>query len=225
LLVLVVEDNRTLAGNIIEFLEAHGFECDYADNGHLGLALAKQQLFNAIILDIMLPGKDGMSICKALRDSGIATPVLMLTARDTLADKLEGFGVGADDYLVKPFELPELVARLQVLTRRINKQQAKLQVEDLTMDIELREVTRAGQVIELNNACWQILAALLQASPKVVTRQEIEQLIWPDQLPDSDVLKSHIYKLRQQVDKPFEQPLIQTVRGVGLVLKGMKCKE
>lgn len=220
MLVLVVEDNRTLAANMIEFLEAHDFECDYADNGNLGLSLANNQTFNAIVLDIMLPGKDGMSICKELRDAGVSTPILMLTARDTLEDKLQGFQAGTDDYLVKPFDLPELVARIQVLTKRICNNQAKLSVGDLVMDIELREVTRTGRVIELNNACWQILEALLKASPKVVSRQEIEQTIWPDQLPDSDVLKSHIYKLRQLVDKPFDYPLIQTVRGVGLVIKG-----
>jgi len=217
--VLVVEDNRALASNIIEFLEAHGFDCDYADNGNLGLSLAINQPFDAIILDIMLPGKDGMSICSALREAGVNTPVLMLTARDTLEDKLAGFTAGTDDYLVKPFDLPELVARIQVLTKRINQHKAKLNIDELVMDIELREVTRAGQVIQLNKACWKILEALLKASPKVLTRQEIEQTIWPDQLPDSDVLKSHIYKLRQAIDKPFDKPLIQTVRGIGLVIK------
>jgi DNA-binding response OmpR family regulator len=217
--VLVVEDNRTLASNIIEFLEAYGFECDYADNGNLGLNLALRQTFNAIVLDVMLPGKDGMSICKEIRAAGINTPILMLTARDTLEDKLQGFRVGTDDYLIKPFDLPELVARLQVLTKRITKAEVKLTVGDLVMDTDLREITRAGQTIELNKACWQILEALLKASPRVLTRQEIEQTIWPDQLPDSDVLKSHIYKLRQQVDKPFKQPLIHTVRGVGLVVR------
>jgi DNA-binding response OmpR family regulator len=218
--VLIVEDNRVLAANMIEFLEAHGFECDYADNGELGYNLAKNQLFNAIVLDIMLPGKDGMNICKELRESGINTPILMLTARDTLKDKLQGFDVGTDDYLVKPFDLPELVARIQVLVRRSSNLKTRLTIDDLVMDVELREVTRSGTVIDLNKVCWKILEALLKASPKVVTRQEIEQIIWPDQLPDSDVLKSHIYKLRQLVDKPFDKPLIQTVRGIGLILKG-----
>jgi len=216
--VLVVEDNRTLAGNISEFLEAHGFECDYADNGNLGLRLAMTHAFNVIILDIMLPGKDGLSICDELRKSGITTPILMLTARDTLEDKLQGFNVGADDYLVKPFDLPELVARVKALSKRVNQQENKLTVSDLTMEVDLRIVTRAGQRIELNKACWKILEALMRTYPKVVTRQQIEQVVWPDQLPDSNVLKSHIYKLRQQVDKPFNSSLIQTVRGVGLVL-------
>lgn len=224
MVILVVEDNRALATNMIEFLEAYGFECDYADNGNLGLELAQSQIFSAIILDIMLPGKDGMSICQELRQvRGLnqSTPILMLTALDTLEDKLQGFEVGADDYLVKPFDLPEVVARLKVLIKRSSKRNTEIElaVADLTMNIELREVKRAGHVIELNKACWKILEALLIASPKVVTRQEIEHIIWPDQLPDSDVLKSHIYKLRQLIDKPFNNPLIQTVRGIGLAIK------
>lgn len=220
MLVLVVEDNRALASNIIEYLEAYGYECDYADNGSLGLKLAKNQAFNAIVLDIMLPEKDGMSLCSELREAGINTPVLMLTARDTLEDKLEGFKAGTDDYLVKPFDLPELVARIQVLTKRTSKSDTKLKVSDLIMDIGLREVTRSGQPIALNKARWNILELLMRTYPQVVTRQQIEESIWPDQLPDSDVLKSHIYKLRQAVDKPFDTQLIQTIRGVGLVLKG-----
>ncbi|WP_426359442.1 response regulator transcription factor [Pseudocolwellia sp. HL-MZ19] len=219
MVVLVVEDNRALAANMIEFLEAYGFECDYADNGALGFKLAMNQSFNAIILDIMMPEKDGMTLCAELRQVGVNTPVLILTARDTLDDKLQGFEAGADDYLVKPFDLPELVARVKVLTKRFGKSDTKLNVFDLVMDIDLREVTRSGKKIELNKACWQILEALMKTYPKVVTRQQIEQIIWPDQLPDSDVLKSHIYKLRQVVDKPFGKSLIQTVRGVGLVLK------
>jgi len=220
MVVLVVEDNRTLAGNIIEFLEAHGFECDYAANGDLALNLAMKNSFSAIVLDIMLPGKDGMAICTELRAVGISTPILMLTARDTLEDKLQGFNVGADDYLVKPFELPELVARIKVLSKRVAKAETRLMVDDLVMEVDLHVLTRSGQRIELNKVCWKILEALMRSYPKVLTRQHIEELIWPDQLPDSDVLKSHIYKLRQQVDKPFDKAMIHTIRGVGLVLGG-----
>ena len=218
MLVLVVEDNRALASNTIEFLEAHGFECDYADNGLLAIELAMKNTFNAIVLDIMLPGKDGMVVCSELRNAGISTPILMLTARDTLEDKLEGFRVGADDYLVKPFDLPELVARVHVLTKRIHRNDVTLSIADLVMDVDLHTVTRAGQRVELNKVCWTILEALLRTYPKVLTRQQIEEMIWPDQLPDTDVLKSHIYKLRQLIDKPFDKALIHTVRGVGLVI-------
>lgn len=219
MVILVVEDNRTLAGNIIEYLEAHGYECDYADTGTQALSLARSQSFSAIILDIMLPGKDGFSVCQALRDAGDQTPILMLTALDSLDEKLQGFKLGADDYLVKPFDLPELVARVQALVKRSQPNAPLLQVADLCMDTATREVKRADHVIELNPACWKILEALLRGSPKILTRQEIERLIWPDSLPDSDVLKSHIYQLRQKIDKPFAQPLLHTVRGVGLALK------
>nr|WP_028862547.1 response regulator transcription factor [Psychromonas aquimarina] len=219
MMILVIEDNRSLAANIIEYLEAHGFECDFAHRGDQGFALAQSHSFDAVILDIMLPGLDGMSVCKKLREQQNDCPVLMLTARDTLEDKLEGFTAGTDDYLVKPFALSELLARLQVLIRRSKGTRTILQAADLKMDLALREVSRAGQSLTLNRAGWKILEILLRASPKVVTRREIEQLIWPDQVPDSDVLKSHIYQLRLVVDKPFAVPLIQTVRGVGLVLK------
>lgn len=219
--ILVVEDNRALASNIIEFLEAHGFECDYADNGKLGLKLAIENTFDVIILDIMLPGLDGLQVCQSLRNQGFFTPVLMLTARDSLEDKLKGFDVGTDDYLVKPFDLPELVVRLKVLAKRVtkNRDQSQLMIGDLVMDRESHQVWRGTQEIKLNNSCWKILEALLLNSPKVVTRQQMEALIWPDELPDSDVLKSHIYKLRQLVDKPFKQTLIETVRSVGIVIK------
>jgi DNA-binding response OmpR family regulator len=221
LLVLLIEDNRTLAANIIEYIESYGFECDYADNGNLGFELAQNHDVNVIILDLMLPGKNGISICQQLRALGINTPILMLTARDTLADKLEGFNAGTDDYLVKPFDLPELIARVQVLAKRTKIQsQAILQVDDLVMNISSHEVSRAGQFIHLSKACWNILEALLKASPNILTRHEIANVVWPDQLPDSDVLKSHIYQLRQQIDKPFSYSLIETVRGVGLSLKG-----
>lgn len=219
MMILIVEDNRALATNMIEFFEAHGYQCDYADNGPQGLLLAQTQKFNAIVLDIMLPGMNGLSICGTLRNSGNQTPILMLTALDSLDDKLEGFNIGADDYLVKPFDLPELIARVQVIIKRSTSTGITLNVADLTMDITSREVKRAGHVIELNRACWKILEALLRVSPKVLTRQEIEHLIWSDELPNSDVLKSHIYQLRQKVDKPFNLPLLHTVRGVGLSLK------
>lgn len=220
MIVLVVEDNRALASNTIEFLEAYGFECDYADTGDLALSLAMKHSFDAIILDVMLPGKDGISICTELRDAGVSTPILMLTARDSLEDKLKGFDAGADDYLVKPFDLPELVARIKVLTKRTHKNDVKLKIGDLLMDVDMHTVTRCGQRVELNKICWTILEALMRTYPKVLTRQKIEEMIWPEQLPDTDALKSHIYKLRQMVDKPFDKALIQTVRGVGLVIDG-----
>ncbi|GHB59139.1 DNA-binding response regulator [Psychrosphaera saromensis] len=235
MLVLLVEDNRVLAANIIEYLEAYGFECDYADNGNLGLTLAREQRFDVILLDIMLPGMDGINLCSAIRDHGISTPIIMMTAKGTLEDKLEGFDVGANDYLVKPFQLPELVARLKVLssyqqsyhqnTGYPQKGNTQLSVGDLTMDTAEYKVNRAGQEIVLSKAGWQILELLIKASPNVVTKSEIQRVLWPDELPNSDALKSHIYQLRQQVDKPFSSALISTVRGVGLVLKKSESKK
>lgn len=218
MLALIIEDNHMLAENMIEYLESHAIECDYASNGCQGLALALENTYSAIILDIMLPGNDGISICQSLRQLGSNTPILMLTARDTLEDKLQGFNAGADDYLVKPFDLAELVARIKVLFKRTQDTRQLLYFADLKMDIACRHVSRSGQTIKLNRVSWQLLEALLRASPNVITRQEIEQIIWPEALPDSDALKSHIYQLRKVIDKPFASSLIKTVRGVGLVL-------
>lgn len=229
MLVLLVEDNRVLAANMIEYLEAYGFECDYADNGNLGLKLALEQRFDVILLDIMMPGMDGINLCSAIRENGISTPVLMMTAKGNLEDKLEGFDVGANDYLVKPFQLPELVARLKVLSSYQQtypqKCNTKLSIADLTMNTAEYKVTRAGQEIALSKAGWLILELLMKASPNVVTKSQIQSVLWPDELPNSDALKSHIYQLRQQIDKPFSSALISTVRGVGLVLKGNKVNE
>jgi DNA-binding response OmpR family regulator len=215
--ILVVEDNSDIAENIADFLEIQGHLLDFAMDGIGGLHLALTQDFDAIILDIMLPGMDGLTFCRKLRKEGAKqTPVLMLTARDTLSDKLEGFEAGADDYLVKPFELQELEARLGALVRRtVRSTQANLRVGDLEVDTGKMEVQRAGYSIELNRVCLKILTMLLQAYPNVVSRKELEYALWGDLPPDSDALRSHIYALRRAIDKPFKRPLIQTVHGVG----------
>lgn len=219
MLILIVEDNRALAGNMIEFLESEGFSCDYAERGDHGLELACSQNFAAIVLDIMLPGMDGLRVCQELRQRGNNTPILMLTARDTLEDKLEGFERGAEDYLVKPFDLPELAARIKVLARKPRSNTELIEVEDLVLDNEQHTLTRQGQAISLSPSCWKILEVLLHASPNVVSKAELERLLWQDQAPDSDALKSHLYQLRQKINKPFASDLIHTVRGVGMVLR------
>ena len=215
--ILIVEDNTDIAENIADFLEIQGHLLDFAMDGIGGLHLALTQDYDAIILDIMLPGLDGLAFCRKLRQEGAKqTPVLMLTARDTLSDKLEGFEAGADDYLVKPFELQELEARLGALVRRAARSTpGNLRVGDLEVDTGKMEVQRAGFSIELNRVCLKILTLLLQAHPNVVPRKEIEYALWGDMPPDSDALRSHIYALRRAVDKPFNRPLIQTVHGVG----------
>ena len=218
--ILIVEDNVGIAENIADYLEVQDHALDFAMDGIGGLHLALTQDYDAIVLDIMLPGMDGLTFCRKLREQGgKQTPILMLTARDTLSDKLEGFEAGADDYLVKPFELQELEARLGALVRRARHPlQDYLQVGDLKVDMGKRVVQRAGYPVELNRACLKILTMLMQASPNVVSRKEIEYALWRDMLPGSDVLRSHIYTLRRAIDKPYKHPLIQTVHGIGYKL-------
>jgi DNA-binding response OmpR family regulator len=215
--ILIVEDNIDIAENIADYFELQGHVTDYAMDGIGGLHLALTQEYDAIILDIMLPGMDGLTFCRKLRKEGEkVTPVLMLTARDTLDDKLEGFDAGADDYLVKPFELEELSARIQALVRRSDHARKKLlRIGDLEMDLGKMQVHRAGRPLELNRAGIKILTMLMQASPNVVSRKEIEHALWSDMPPVSDALRSHIYSLRRAIDKPFKYSLLETVHGVG----------
>jgi DNA-binding response OmpR family regulator len=214
---LVVEDNQDIAENIGDYLESSGHIIDYAFDGIGGLHLALTSDYDAIVLDVMLPGIDGLTFCRRLREDGKkATPILMLTARDTLSDKLKGFKAGTDDYLVKPFALEEMGVRLEVLVRRFNADTRRcLQVADLVLNPGSMRVERGGMPIELNRACFKILTILMQAFPNVVSRQALEDVLWGDMLPGSDALRSHIYSLRRSIDKPFGAPLLQTVHGVG----------
>ena len=218
--ILIVEDNIDIAENITDYLELQGHVMDFAMDGIGGLHLALTQDYDAIILDIMLPGMDGLTFCRKLREEGEKeTPVLILTARDTLSDKLKGFEAGADDYLIKPFEMKELNARIQALVRRsVHAKKKLLQVGNLEIDLGKMQVQRAGHSIELNRACFKILTMLMQASPDVVSRKEIEHALWSDMPPGSDALRSHIYTLRKAIDKPFNRHLIQTVHGIGYKL-------
>ncbi len=215
--ILVIEDHRDIAANIGDFLEDQGNEVDFAADGITGLHLAVSQDFDIIILDLNLPGMDGLEVCRRLRqDAQKNTPVLMLTARDTLDQKLAGFDSGADDYLVKPFALQELGARLAALGRRQRKPEARvLGVADLEYDLDTLTVRRAGQALTVNPTALKILRVLMEASPAVVTRSEIETEVWGEELPDSDSLRVHIHSLRQAIDKPFEKPLIHTRHGIG----------
>ncbi len=216
--VLVIEDNRDIAANIADYLEPKGHVLDFAATGPLGLQLAVSERYDVIVLDLMLPGLDGISLCRRLRNEArVPTPVLMLTARDQLEDKLEGFQAGADDYLVKPFSVKELEVRLQALVKRSTPQaQGRLlSVADLEYDPETLLASRAGKPLELNPIQRTLLEALLLNAHRVVTREELETLIWGDELPDNDVLRTHIYHLRNVVDKPFATKLIHTVHGAG----------
>lgn len=215
--VLIVEDNRDICENIATYLEKHGYILDFAYDGISAMHLALTSPFDVIVLDLMLPGMDGLSFCHKLRaDANVETPVLMLTARDTLDDKLKGFAAGADDYLVKPFALQELHARLQALCKRGHRKTDNLlTVCDLTMNRSTLQVHREGRRVDLNPACMKLLQRLMEAAPSVVSRDELENLLWADERPDGDALRSHLYKLRQAIDRPFASPLIHTVHRIG----------
>lgn len=220
--ILLVEDHRPLAETVGAYLEASGFTLDYAADGLTAMHLAVTETFDAIVLDIMLPGLDGLEVCKRLRaDAKLATPIIMLTARDQLDDKLKGFDVGADDYLVKPFDMPELEARLLALIRRGQGDafQSRYQIGDLQVDLETTEVRRAGQLIRLPKKQFGILKLLVQQSPNVVSRETIERSIWGEDVPDSDTLRSHIYSLRKAIDRPFAVELIETLPGHGFRIR------
>lgn len=214
---LIVEDHRDICENIAVYLERHSYILDFAHDGISAMHLAATHSFDVIVLDLMLPGMDGLRFCRKLRnDAGIETPVLMLTARDTLADKIKGFEAGADDYLVKPFALQELHARLQALYKRSQRKTDKrLTVGDLTLNKATLQVHRAGRRIDLNPAGMKLLQRLMEEAPSVVARDDLETLLWADERPDGDALRSHMYKLRQAIDRPFDSPLIHTVHRIG----------
>ncbi|KVW97993.1 response regulator transcription factor [Thiobacillus denitrificans] len=220
--VLIIEDSQDLAANIADYLEAKGYLVDVAMDGVTGLHLAVTQPHDVIILDLMLPGIDGLTLCRRLRqDAQSSVPVLMLTARATLDDKAAGFGEGADDYLVKPFELRELDLRLRALTRRTRagETQRRLKVADLVFDLDTFTVQRAGQTLALPALPLKILELLMRRAPGVVWRRDIEQAVWGDSPPDSDSLRVHMHTLRSAIDPPGLPPLLHTLRGVGYQLK------
>ena len=215
--VLVVDDNRDICQNIGDYLGLLGHVLDFAYNGPNALHLALAGEYDVIVLDLTLPGMDGLDVCRELRARGKSeVPVLMLTARDTLPDKLDGFGAGTDDYLVKPFAMQELLARLRALhDRRKGRRAQQLVVGDLTLDKGTREVSRGGRRVALNPVGFAILKRMMEASPTVVTRAELETLLWGDESPESDALRSHLYQLRRAIETPRGERVLHTVHGVG----------
>jgi len=218
--ILVIEDNRDILANVLDYLQLKGYSVDCAQDGLSGLHLASSGHYDLIVLDIMLPGIDGYQVCRRLREDGRnEVPILMLTARDALDDRLQGLNAGADDYLIKPFALSELVARIEAILRRSQGSRKRLlQVGDLRYDLDTLQVSRAGQALKLNPLGLKLLAILMQKSPAVVRREALEEALWGDDCPDSDSLRSHIHQLRQVLDKPFSTPLLHTIHGVGFRL-------
>ena len=218
--ILIIEDNPDLVANLYDYLEPLGYVVDAAYDAKSGLRFARENNYDTIILDLMLPGMDGLDVCNQLRASGCDTPILILTARDTLKDKLDGFASGADDYLVKPFAMQELNVRLQAIVRRARGDQSQeiIKVSDLTFDPATLKVTRKEKTISLPPIPLKILMLLIRQSPRVVPRKEIERRIWGDIRPDSDALRTHISVLRTAIDKPFQENLLRTVHGIGYQL-------
>ncbi len=221
LTVLVVEDHAPLREQIAGLLRGAGHRVDEASDGRIGLALALPSPPDVLVLDLGLPGLGGLSLCRQLRERATQpVPVLMLTARDTLPDKLEGFEAGADDYLVKPFAAEELLARVTALSRRAGAgRDYRLQVGELAIDRGSHEAWREGRRLVLPPTAFAVLLRLAEAWPRALTRSELIRRLWDDDPPESDPLRTHLYQLRQQLDRPFAWSMLETVHGVGLRLR------
>lgn len=219
--VLVIEDEKKIASLIQKGLKAQGFVVDACHDGDEGFTLATTRPYDAIILDIMLPGRDGLSILRNLRERGIAVPVILLTARSELNERLEGLNLGADDYLTKPFYIEELIARLHVITRRSSGAvQSILAVADLTMNLLTREVERGGRKIELTAREFEMLEQLARSPGRVLTRPQICERVWSyDFDPGTNIVEVYIQRLRKKLEQVGETKLIETIRGVGYRMK------
>ena len=219
--VLIVEDETKTAAYLAKGLREHGFVADVADDGRNGLHLAQSETYDIAILDVMLPGRDGWSVLRELRSSGNTVPVLFLTARDSVSDRVRGLELGADDYLVKPFAFSELLARIRTVLRRGSTRLPDLlSVGDLELDIVRRKVQRAGEKLDLSPKEFGLLSLLMRRTGEALSRTLIAEQVWDMNFDsDTNVVDVHIRRLRAKVDDPFERKLIHTVRGVGYVLE------
>jgi len=219
--ILVVEDNKEILSNITLFLETRNYIVDCADNGMTAMYLIGNNEYDVIVLDIMLPGEaNGYDICRTMRKCNNNTPVIMLTAKDSVEERLEGFESGADDYLVKPFSLDELEARIKAVYKRSSgSTQNIFTVGDLNFNTETYSVIRQGDKIELNPTLYKLLEILMRNSPNVVKKELIEGYVWGDDLPESNVLKTTVHMLRKKIDIPYTSSVIHTMRGIGYLIK------
>lgn len=221
--ILVIEDEPKVAKAIREGLESEHYRVTVAATGEEGYFLATTRAFDLIVLDLMLPGRDGIEILNALRQQHCQTPVLILTARDAIEDRVLGLDTGADDYLVKPFAFPELLARIRALTRRGRPEQAlRLKIDNLEMDCVTKKVVRRGRKINLTAKEFELLEYLLRYQGQVVSRDMLARDVWQATdraTPLDNVIDVHITRLRQKVDVPFKKKLLKTIRGVGFILK------
>jgi two-component system copper resistance phosphate regulon response regulator CusR len=227
--ILVVEDEQKMAKALKEGLEADDYAVRVAHTGEEGFFLVQSQRFDLVILDVMLPGHDGFEILATLRRRGIATPVLLLTSRDAVEDRVRGLDAGADDYLLKPFAFPELLARIRVLLRRSKPEASlRLKLADLEMDVAQRSVSRGGQAVELSAREFDLLEYLFANQGRVVSREMLARDIWKEtarQTPLDNVIDAQIVRLRRKLDAAFEHKLLHTVRGVGFILREEDSRE
>jgi two-component system OmpR family response regulator len=220
--ILLVEDDDKIASFIVKGFKAESFAVDHAADGEDGLHLALTEPYDAAIIDLMLPKLDGLSLIEQMRREKIRTPVIILSARGSVDDRVQGLHTGGDDYLTKPFAFSELLARVQALIRRSTdvSEPTKLMVSDITINIVTREVVRAGKTIELQPLEFSLLEYLMRNAGRVVSKTMIMEHVWDYYFdPQTNVVESRIYKLREKIDKDFSNKLIHTVRGVGYVLK------
>jgi len=225
--VLVVEDERKVAKALREGLEAERYEVSVASTGEEGFFLVNNETFDLVLLDLMLPRRDGIEVLTTLRRRGLQTPVLILTAKDAVDDRVHGLDSGADDYLVKPFAIPELLARIRALLRRGRSDQVlKLQQEDLVMDLVTRKVTRGSHALELTGREFDLLEYLLRHADRIVSREMLARDVWhvtARATPLDNVIDVSMARLRRKVDERFEPKLIQTIRGVGFALRSERA--
>lgn len=221
LTLLLVEDNATIARQLCEFFEDIGWEVDHTMRGDHGVGLALESVYDVVILDLTLPDRDGLEVCREVKRRALVNlPILMLTARDAYEDKAQGFGEGADDYVTKPFEFRELALRCSALARRNHLHQEKtITVGGLVVDRSQRIAAREGQPLKLTKIGYDILVALAEAYPRAVTRTSLIHKVWADDPPDTDALRAHIYSLRKALDTPFSTPMLTTLINVGYKLE------
>jgi len=220
--ILVIEDDKKIASFIIKGLKEAGFTVDHAEDGITGEELALSGLYDAAVVDIMLPHRDGLSIIKAVRRKNLQLPVIILSAKRSVEDRVKGLATGSDDYLVKPFSFSELLARLQALLRRTiqTENYGVLSIDDLSINIETREVMRAGKRIDLQPLETKLLFYLMKNAGRVLSKTMILDHVWGyDFDPQTNVVDVLVCRLRSKVDRPFDKDLIHTIRGVGYVIK------
>ncbi|MEN8205148.1 MAG: response regulator transcription factor [Pseudomonadota bacterium] len=220
--LLLIEDDEKIAAFIIKGMKEAGFQIDYAADGEIGLRMASSGDFDGAIIDLMLPKLDGLSVIESLRDKKIALPVIILSARRSIDDRVKGLQLGGDDYLTKPFAFSELLARVQALLRRVNgtAEATSLTLHDLTIDLLARTVNRSGKKIDLQPKEFSLLEYLMRNAGRVVSKTMIMERVWDYSFdPQTNVVEARVCRLRDKVDKGFDRQLIHTVRGLGYVIR------